>query len=259
MDEVKKEYKEMIISIEEISELLKSYQIGKKPLAKLLGWGETTIMRYLDGEVPTKEYAEKLNRIKHEPKLFYMVLQQSRQNITEVAYRKSKKAVLLRIFDKKIIALAQHLINMVDGETSPSRIPIVLFYAQVVSLVFFKKPIFQDELRITGSKPPYEGLYRSFYKQGCGVMEIPDGILSDREQSILKLVNDAMEWYGTKPLRLLFELDKTALQKEYNKHKLISKSQIQKYFHKLLDQTQCTRIEDFTAFLKRRIANVCKE
>ena len=48
---------EAIISSEEIKLILDRYRIGKKPLAKLLGWGETTIIRYMEGDVPTNEYS----------------------------------------------------------------------------------------------------------------------------------------------------------------------------------------------------------
>jgi DNA-directed RNA polymerase subunit H (RpoH/RPB5) len=52
-----------IISTDEIELILARYNIGKKPLAKLLGWGETTIIRYLEGDIPTLEYSNKLKSI----------------------------------------------------------------------------------------------------------------------------------------------------------------------------------------------------
>ena len=41
--------KENLITIEDINKLLKIYDIGKGPLALVLGFGEVTIKRYLDG------------------------------------------------------------------------------------------------------------------------------------------------------------------------------------------------------------------
>ena len=37
---------------ERLLSLMEQYEIGKKPLSRLLGWGETTVMRYLDGVEP---------------------------------------------------------------------------------------------------------------------------------------------------------------------------------------------------------------
>ena len=47
-----------LISVEEINKLLQKYNIGKKPLALLLGWGEATLLRYFDGFTPRREYSE---------------------------------------------------------------------------------------------------------------------------------------------------------------------------------------------------------
>ena len=35
-----------IISKKEIEQILEKYNIGKKPLSLLLGWGEVTVIRY---------------------------------------------------------------------------------------------------------------------------------------------------------------------------------------------------------------------
>ena len=48
---------EGVITVDEIKQILDEYCIGKKPLAKLLGWGETTIIRYMEGDIPTNEYS----------------------------------------------------------------------------------------------------------------------------------------------------------------------------------------------------------
>jgi hypothetical protein len=53
---------EAIITADEIKLILDRYRIGKKPLAKLLGWGETTIIRYMEGDIPTNEYSNKLRQ-----------------------------------------------------------------------------------------------------------------------------------------------------------------------------------------------------
>ena len=52
-----------IITIKEIEEILKKYAIGKKPLSLVLGWGETTIIRYLEGNTPEKAYSDILKKV----------------------------------------------------------------------------------------------------------------------------------------------------------------------------------------------------
>ena len=44
--------------IDDIERLMKIYKIGKAPLSLALGFGEVTIPRYLEGQVPSKEYSD---------------------------------------------------------------------------------------------------------------------------------------------------------------------------------------------------------
>ena len=47
-----------IIPLEDIRAIPEKYNIGKRPLSLLLGWGEQTFSRYYDGDMPTKQYSE---------------------------------------------------------------------------------------------------------------------------------------------------------------------------------------------------------
>ena len=85
---------ESTISTEDVKCILLDYNIGKKPLAKLLGWGETTIIRYIEGDIPTCEYSQKLLQIKEDPNYYYDILLRNQDKLTTVAFKKSKKAVL---------------------------------------------------------------------------------------------------------------------------------------------------------------------
>ena len=65
---------ESIITIDEIQSILTDFKIGKKPLAKLLGWGETTIIRYIEGDIPTAEYSDKLKAIFQNPYYYFLII-----------------------------------------------------------------------------------------------------------------------------------------------------------------------------------------
>ena len=45
---------EKLVRISDIEKLMTIYNIGKAPLSLALGFGEITISRYLDGQVPSK-------------------------------------------------------------------------------------------------------------------------------------------------------------------------------------------------------------
>ena len=52
-----------LITISEIKKILNKYNIEKRPLSKLLGMGELTITRYMDGQLPSKKYSDYLYEI----------------------------------------------------------------------------------------------------------------------------------------------------------------------------------------------------
>ena len=82
-----------MVAKELISNLLEKYNIGKKPFSLLLGWGETTIIRYLDGESePSEKYFSILNELK-DPEKYLSLLNVNKNNISKVAYIKSLNAV----------------------------------------------------------------------------------------------------------------------------------------------------------------------
>ena len=60
IQEIDEQYRaiEGLVTIEDIEKLMKIYKIGKAPLSLALGFGEVTIPRYLEGQVPSKEYSD---------------------------------------------------------------------------------------------------------------------------------------------------------------------------------------------------------
>ena len=85
---------EKIITTEEINQILTKYKIGKKPLSKLLGWGEVTLIRYLNGDVPSKVYSDQLYKILNDEEYMNKLVEENKSLITERAY-KNIKIILL--------------------------------------------------------------------------------------------------------------------------------------------------------------------
>ena len=48
--------KKNLITISDIKKILEKYNVEKRPLSKLLGFGELTITRYIDGQLPSAKY-----------------------------------------------------------------------------------------------------------------------------------------------------------------------------------------------------------
>ena len=71
--------KELLLS------MMQRYEIGKKPLSRLLGWGDTTVMRYLDGMEPNKEFAQRIEALAKNPWGFAELLESNREKLTDTA------------------------------------------------------------------------------------------------------------------------------------------------------------------------------
>ena len=78
-----------IISIQDIKNILTKYNIGKRNLSLLLGFGEINITRYLNGVVPTLPKSRFLKEILYSPKYYYLILYINQRRINFNAFYKS--------------------------------------------------------------------------------------------------------------------------------------------------------------------------
>lgn len=237
---------EGVITSDEIKQILERYRIGKKPLAKLLGWGETTIIRYMEGDIPTSEYSIKLRRLLENPEFYYDLLIKRQDCLTNVAFKKSKKAVLSKIMATKIYAVAYYLINKSDAEMCPSFIQFLLYYIQAFSLALYDKEMFQEEYGINNEQMPYLKLYHTMKRCGIHTLELGEEYLSDQERELADAVYEAFSWYGPKALMELQKIEKTSLKisRDWNNNKIISKESIMLYFKDICDRYGIKGVND---------------
>ncbi len=69
-----------IISLDDIRAIPEKYNIGKRRLSLLLGWGGQTFSRYYDGDMPAKQYSETLRRILADPAYYLSLLERKKQS-----------------------------------------------------------------------------------------------------------------------------------------------------------------------------------
>ncbi len=128
---------EGLILNSEIEKILNMYKIGKKPLAKLLGWSEVTIIRYLNGETPSRLYSDELYRILESPEYMEKLLLKNKENITEKAFNSCIKALKNKDNELEINLIAKYIIQKVD--ITPLALEKLLYYCQSFYLVFLEK------------------------------------------------------------------------------------------------------------------------
>lgn len=249
---------EVIISADEIKLILDRYRIGKKPLAKLLGWGETTIIRYMEGDIPTNEYSNKLKTILEDPEFYYDLLCKRKECLTGVAFKKSKKAVMSKIMASKIYAAAYYIVNKTGAEVCASYIQYLLYYAQAFSLALFDKELFQEECGVNNDHLPYLKLYEGMKRCGVHTLEGGEDYLEADEIELLDSVMDSFLWYGPKALSAMISYEKSMIKISRDKfnNKIIAKDAIKTYFKESLSQYQIKGIKDIFRYPDQQLFEV---
>lgn len=153
-----------IIPLDTILEIPEKYDIGKRPLSLLLGWGEQTFSRYCDGDMPTKQYSEILTKIYEDPTYYAKLLEDRKGNLkSQAPYEKSRKAVdaLLGTSgtdSSKIDIVIKYLLNQCEDIT-PLALQKALYYIQGFYYAFCSKFLFTEECEAWVHGPVYREIY----------------------------------------------------------------------------------------------------
>lgn len=247
-----------IITSEDIKLILDSYRIGKKPLAKLLGWGETTIIRYMEGDIPTNEYSSKLWSILEDPKYFYELLMKRRDCLTDVAFRKSKKAVISKIMSSKLFVAAYYIVNRSNADICAGYIQYILYYVQAFSFVFYDKEIFEEDCILNSDHMPYIKLYDRMKRSGIYMLDIDDDLLTQEEQKLIDTVYDVFTWYGPKALQLFRISEKSQMKIARDKfnNRIILKDSMKRYFKDICEQYHIDQLKDIAKYPEKKLIEI---
>ena len=155
-----------IISIKEINEIIEKYNIGKRPLSIILGFGEITITRYLDGYPVTKQKSDILKEILDSPEEYLKYLEKNKAEISNIAYAKSKRSVeelLNTKFDNdvEIENVSEYIVKNNEDITNLS-LQKLLYYCQLFSYVIMNKPMFTSPCSAWDHGPVYRNIYYKY-------------------------------------------------------------------------------------------------
>ena len=206
-----------LITVDEINELLQKYNIEKRPLSHVLGMGEHTITRYLEGAVPNRKYSEFLKRM-----LTYHVemrkkLEENKARITEAAYKKTDEAIsVLEGFsshESKTELIALYILHM-GYEITNLSLQKLLYYVKGFSYLMLGKDIIEEECEAWAYGPVIPYIYEKYKKLGNSV--IPDydvsieygRLLSSKEIAVLDHTVNCLGIFNGKVLMELTHKEK---------------------------------------------------
>lgn len=188
-----------IITVNEIEEIFSKYNIGKKPLSILLGWGENTVSRYISGDFPNKKYSDVLKRILEDPNYMLIILEENKSNITDVAYNKCKNNILQYTVNNKlsINELASYIISKHD--ITPKTLQKILYFIQGFSMAFNKKLLFNDIPQAWVHGPVYPEVYNNYSNFKYNIIDSMSNIKDDINLNIYdnekKLVDCVLRFF----------------------------------------------------------------
>lgn len=266
-----------IITIQEINGILEKYNIGKKPLSLVLGLGEITITRYLEGQNPTKENSELLLNIKNNPNLYELYLLTNKEKITEIAYKKSlgkTKQIELSTGKSKLYDSALYIVNSLE-ETTALSLQKILYFAQCFSKIFINKNIFDDCAEAWKYGPVYKEIYDCFsYYKGNNInyselLANYEFNLDKDEKTYLSKIVNIFGCYSGKILREMSHLTdpwikaRVGLSDDENSNRIIEFDDINKFVEKIVKDFKINEIDDLkkysTSLFNIALKNIEKE
>lgn len=257
--------KENIITTEEINKILSKYKIGKKPISKLLGWGEVTLIRYLNGDVPSKVYSDQLYKILNDEEYMCKLLEENKSLITERAYnnaknaiRKLKEGTSKNSIESEIEIISEYIITM-GKEITPLALQKILYYAQGFYKAFFGKFLFEDDCQAWVHGPVYINIYEKYknFKSANILIDIDyniEDIIADEKREVLDVVIKYFSYYNGKALEKMSHYEtpwinaRKGLLPMENSNNIINKKDIKEYFEKVKNKYDMLNILDIKKY-----------
>lgn len=237
---------EGIIPVREIEKLMERYALGKAPLSLALGFGEVTISRYLEGQMPSKRYSERMQRALDRPEYMLKLLAENRERMGEAAYKKAECAVKALLEQEKASPKMRQVTTYIlkaAEEITPLALQKLLYFSQGLFLASQGSALFEEDCEAWVHGPVYPGVYEQYKKFGYDPIEdenaymaSPVCILSQQEREILDLVVRTFGMFSGKVLETITHREAPWVDArngvetiEYSRN-MISKEAIREYF-----------------------------
>lgn len=272
--EVDEQYRkiENIVTVDEIKKLMDIYNIGKGPLSLALGFGEITITRYINGQMPSKEYSDIIRKALESPDYMIEKLNKNKEKVGDKAYGKALKEAnklkhIFNISDKMLFSISYIFEEL--NEVTPLALQKLLYFIQGIYMVIFDKPFFEEDCCAWVHGPVYEAVYEIFKTFKYNPIDDNRFIilkntfhnLDDNETEVIKLVLDTFGMYSGKVLETITHLEEPWIQARDGylpmepSTVVIEKDSIKKYFQKVSKEYDLKKEKGINAYINKQIKN----
>ena len=252
-----------IIKVSEINNIVNQYNTGKRPLSLLLGWGETTLTRYLDGDIPSKSYSETLKKVKVDYKYMRQLAKKNKDKVSDKAYNSLMDEIQsLQQNDlkteRKIDNVIKYFLKKL-GEITPLALQKLLYYSQGFYKTFYDDYLFDDDCEAWVHGPVYKDIYFKYRDFGYnpiedGKLEFENLNLTEAEEELLDSIIDNFGCYSAKTLEKMthserpWRLTKKDFKSEEKSNEVIRKDLIEEYFKDVYEKYAMLNIEDISDY-----------
>lgn len=263
--------KNYIISLEKIREIPKRYAIGKRPLSVLLGWGEQTYTRYVDGDIPIRQYSDILNRLYDDPNYYLSILKENKDRLgSNHTYKKSLKvAESLIVYNndigEKIKDVSEYILNQC-GDITPLALQKSLYYIQGFFYAFFGRFIFEEDCEAWAHGPVYRKIYDMYADYHFNPISKVDSfdysIFSAQEKAVIDSVIKNICCYSGKILEMFTHSESPWINTRGNlpegasSDNVIDKQMIADFFVKIKEKYSMNTPRDIQLYTKDMFINL---
>ena len=248
-----------IITTTQIKEIMNKYNIGQKPLSKVLGFSEVTITRYLDGQNPDKVHSEILKEVLNNPDKMKEYLIKNKILITDTAYKKVMSKLALDFLEEnksKIYLISKYIINKI-GDITPLALQKLLYFYEGFSLNFYNEG-FMEKCECWAHGPVYRDIYNRFssyrYEKINEDFAIDFSLIENKE---IQLINEIIKSFGIYNGKILeFMTHKMEIYNSKKSNQTISKKEMKEYFKNIINDHSINSIKDiskYSSFLFKEI------
>lgn len=242
--------------------ILKTYHISQKFLSKMLGWGEITLTRYINGNyTPNISNSARLKELKN-PYVFQMTLQRYRTNQVEGDEEKVIKKVQDRVYCElakmekssgKIYDVVNWFLSQSSEEEPLTHLALqkLLYFTQGWSKVLLGREMFDEDCQAWVHGAVYPKVYeyfKQFKYNPLPKVEIKDQ-LEEEELKVLKAIKKFyFDVYSAKALEEICHREEPYIKarKGYRNeeicHKVINKKDISLYYNQISEKYNITLV-----------------
>ena len=194
-----------VVSQDVVEGLVSRYNIKPRPLSSLLGWGTHTYPRFMEGDIPSKPFSDRIKALWSSPLSYLMLLLDSGESISNVALKKSEVAAreALSTISPKFERVCAYLIGKTESNSSLA-LQKELYYAQGLMMAFFGKELIQNACEAWQLGPVFPDVWRTIHPRdireealvGAGLHDCVRGTFTSEELLVLDAVASRVGCYS---------------------------------------------------------------